>query len=334
MKSLPLGYEGFAMIDENTLRRWAKDLGFAKTALCRADVFEREKQIVAGQPPIRERQQLRFEPTADYAQARSLAVLLWPYEASPDPKNGTVFVDNYYYASNAAFHAARMLESKLLSAGCFAKANVAYPAKEAAIRAGLGTIGRHSLLITPEYGTRVAIILMATDIQVGKDSPANGRNTCLDCRRCIAVCPVGALDARGMSHPEKCLRNYMMEGQVVPENLREKLGMKLIGCDLCQRVCPMQPKKTYTPTESFTLDEFITSDQAQFAQSVARLSSLVGRNTARPQRVRAQAALLAGNSRNPVYLPVLRNWAEMPFEAVCEHARWAIGKIERETKNA
>jgi len=322
------------MIDENTLRRWAKELGFAQTALCRADDFEREKQMVAAQPPLRERQHLRFEPITDYAQARSLAVLLWPYEASPDPQDGTVFIDSYYYASNAAFHAARMLEEKLLSAGCFAKANVAYPAKEAAIRAGLGIIGRHSLLITPEHGTRVVIILMATDIEAGKDSKAGGRSACLDCRRCIAVCPAGALDTRGMSHPEKCLRNYMMEGQVVPENLREKLGMKLIGCDLCQRVCPMQPKTLYTQTDVFTLEDFVTSDQAQFSQSVVRLSALIGSNTARPQRVRAQAALLAGNSRNPAYLPVLHDWAEMPFEAIREHARWAIGKIEREVENA
>jgi len=319
------------MIDEYSLRQWATQLGFSHAKLCHADAFERERQFVANQPQLRERQQLRFEPAIDYDRVKSIAVLLWPYKPAPNPSSDTVFIDSYYYASNAAFHAAKSLEEQLLSRGCFAKANVSYPAKEAAIRAGLGITGKHSLLITPEYGTRIVIILMVTDINIDKPSSIGRNKSCLGCNRCVTVCPVGALDARGMSHPERCLRNYMMEGTVVPESLREKLGMKLIGCDLCQRVCPMQPVKAYSDSESFVLDDFVTSDQTKFSQSVTKLAALIGRNTARPQRVRAQAALLAGNSENPAYLSVLRSWAQMPFEAVREHAQWAINKIERKT---
>ena len=72
----------------------------------------------------------------------------------------------------------------------------------------------------------------------------------------------------------------------------------------------------------------MTLDQTEFSQAIAKLSCEIGRNAARPQRVRAQAALLAGNSRNARYLPVLREWRNLPFHAVKEHAQWAIEQIE------
>ena len=59
-----------------------------------------------------------------------------------------------------------------------------------------------------------------------------------------------------------------------------------------------------------------------------RLAEEIGRNAARPQRVRAQAALLAGNRRRVSDLPVLRAWAGSTFDAVAEHAAWAIRRIE------
>lgn len=319
------------MIDENTLRAWALDLGFGEAALCEADDFERERLAVERQAPIAERKQLRFYPGADAPQTRSLAVLLWPYAPAPIAGGGRVFVDSYYFASNAAYHAARALEARVQEAGGFAKANVNYPAREAAVRVGMGAIGRNGLLISPRFGTRTVIILMATDIPVtGKSAPARENKGCLNCGRCARACPGGAIDAQGMSHPERCLRNYMMEGVVVPEPVRRKMGMRLIGCDICQRVCPMQPRFETERDEEFTLDMFMTADDRAFSSSVTRLAAQIGRNAARPQRVRAQAALLAGNRRCGADLPVLRGWAQSPFEAVREHARWAIMQIEAE----
>lgn len=314
-------------MDEATLRAWAAQAGFAQSALCSAAEFAQARRVVDGQPPLAERRQLRFDPCGDDSRVKSLLVLLRPYAPAAPAQGGTVFVDSYYFASNAAYHAARALEARLTQAGCYARANVPYPAKEAAVRAGLGVMGQNSLLITPEYGTRVVILLMATDVEVTRvDAPV--RADCLRCGRCAAACTSGALSAQGMCHPERCLRNFMMEGLVVPEALREAIGMRLIGCDICQRVCPMQPACAPARQEALRLDAFVTDDPAAFSSAVARLGEQIGRNAARPQRVRAQAALLAGNSGNPAYLPVLRAWAQSPFEAVREHARWAIDRLQ------
>ena len=141
----------------------------------------------------------------------------------------------------------------------------------------------------------------------------------------------GALEGSGMAHPERCLRNYMMEGMVVPEAARAKMGMKLVGCDMCQRVCPMQTGEESGENMAFQLDDFLTADETAFRESVSRLGGVIGRNMARPQRVRAQAALLAGNRGRARDLDVLRGWVESDFEAVREHAKWAIQQIERHT---
>ena len=321
------------MIDEKKLRTWALELGFCEAALCSAEEFTDEQRLVADQKPLAERKQLRFAPCADDARIQSLFVLLWPYQAVKIPHGDEVFVDSYYFASNAAYHAARELENRLAAAGHFARANVSYPAKRAAVRAGLGKIGRNGLLITPKYGTRVVIILMAVDIQLSVDqiNDVSREISCLECGRCSSVCPSGALSVCGMEFPEKCLRNYTLEGTVVPAETRAQLGNRLIGCDMCQRVCPMQPQSTAVPGEGpvFHLREYMTTDDNLFSQSVSRLAKEIGRNAARPQRIRAQAALIAGNMKAADYLPVLRKWSLSEFEAVRTHSLWAIEQIEK-----
>ena len=131
-----------------------------------------------------------------------------------------------------------------------------------------------------------------------------------------------------MTHPERCMRNFMMEGIVAPETYREKMGTKLLGCDICQRVCPMQPKLDETPSAAPDIDALLTENDVEFSAAVAGLAAVIGRNAARPQRVRAQAAIIAGNLRREKDLTVLRKWADSPFDAVREHARWAIGRIK------
>jgi len=322
------------MIDERILREWALELGFCEAALCSAEEFADERKLVSAQEPLAERRQLRFSPQDDDERIKSLCVLLWPYSEVKQVQGDSVFVDSYYFASNAAYHAARTLEERMIGEGHFAKANVSYPAKRAAIRAGMGVIGRNGLLITPQYGTRVVIILMATDIplQGGTDHSSDKQDACLQCGRCSSFCPSGALGTCGMEKPEKCLRNFTMEGSIVPIETRKQIGIRLIGCDMCQRVCPMQPhdsKETgIEESPVFSLDEFMTLDSVRFSKSVSRLAAQIGRNAARPQRVRAQAALIAGNIKKREYLPVLLQWAQSDFEAVRTHALWAIDQIE------
>jgi len=309
---------------------WARELGFAKAGLCSTASFTEQKETVNHQPELRERRQLRFKPQNECPWATALLVLLWRYQQAPLAQNDdSLFIDSYYAASNQAYQAARRLEEKLINAGFKAEANVSYPAKAAAVRAGLGVIGHHGLLITPEYGSRVVIILLATDAFEPEKADETYAGECLHCGRCVKTCPTGAIDRFGMTHPERCLRNYMLEGIVVPEDKRALMERKLIGCDLCQRVCPMQRGEEAKEDNVFYLEDFLTMDETAFRQSVLRLGNVIGKNAARPQRVRAQAALLAGNRKREQDLAVLRGWEASDFDAVREHAKWAVKQIER-----
>ena len=319
-------------VEKETVCAWACELGFAQAEFCSIEAFSIQQETVLNQPQLSERKQLRFSPEEDASEAKSLLVILWPYAPRRTGCTDDLFVDSYYLASNAAYHAAELLGEKLRDAGHFAKANVPYPAKAAAIRAGLGRIGKNDLFFSDRFGTRVVIVLVLTDINI--DPPLKERvplkATCLSCDRCVKSCPSGALDKNGMTHPERCMRNFMMEGIVVPEHLRERMDMSLIGCDICQRVCPMQPVMEKDHRKRFALESFVTDDSQAFREAVEQLAGEVGRNIARPQRVRAQAALLAGNSGNKKYIPVLQRWEKLPFEAVREHAKWAIQHLEAE----
>ena len=312
------------------IKNWAKELGFCEAALCDASSFDAQKQQVMMQPPLSERKQLKFDPMQENADVKSLMVLLWPYAQCEEAAGREVFIDSYYAASNAAYHAAKHLEEKIRLNGRYARANVSYPAKEAAVRAGLGIIGDHSLLIHPEQGSRVIIILMETDLPVDAEKAVN-RGECLHCGKCAQICPTSAISEKGMIHPERCMRNFMMEGVVVPQKYRSLMKERMLGCDLCQRVCPMQ-HKTKEVGGKWLLDDFLTDDPNVFSASVRRLAQEIGRNAARPQRIRAQAALLCGNIGCADDLPVLRTWADSDFEAVREHSRWAITQIENREK--
>ena len=100
------------MIECGQLRAWAKELGFAQTAFCSLEGFERERSLIAQQQQLAERRQLRFFPEEDAPLGKSLAVLIWPYEPAASETDEELFIDSYYFASNAAYQAARELEDR------------------------------------------------------------------------------------------------------------------------------------------------------------------------------------------------------------------------------
>ena len=100
--------------------------------------------------------------------------------------------------------------------------------KMIALRAGTGWIGRNNLLVHPEYGSRIRIATVLTDIPLKTDTPAEGG--CGECRKCISVCPVSAL---GNTHEEwdriACLEKLKYFSKTY------NIGQYI--CGLCVKVC-------------------------------------------------------------------------------------------------
>jgi len=83
--------------------------------------------------------------------------------------------------------------------------------RHAAVAAGLGVFGRHNLVISPRFGTRVIFTAVLTDMELTTD-PAVEEDLCNQCGLCVDACPANALDEEGKTEDLKCLRVYQPFG--------------------------------------------------------------------------------------------------------------------------
>lgn len=111
--------------------------------------------------------------------------------------------------------------------------------REHAARAGLGWIGKHTLLIHPTLGSWVFLGGIATTLKI---PVPRGQEVVMDhcgsCTRCIEACPTGAITERSVD-ASRCISYLTIEHRGdVAEELADKLGGWVFGCDVCQEVCP------------------------------------------------------------------------------------------------
>ena len=111
--------------------------------------------------------------------------------------------------------------------------------KQLAVEAGLGWIGRQSLLVTPRHGTYVLLgELLLTDEADAYDAPFEG-SRCGRCRNCIESCPTGAIVAPKVIDTGRCISCHTIERE--PSGGIDLDGW-IFGCDRCQSCCPPQPE--------------------------------------------------------------------------------------------
>ena len=111
--------------------------------------------------------------------------------------------------------------------------------KQLAVEAGLGWIGRQSLLVTPRHGTYVLLgELLLTDDADAYDPPFEG-SRCGRCHNCIESCPTGAIVAPKVIDTGRCISCHTIEKEPT-----EGIGLDgwIFGCDRCQSCCPHNQK--------------------------------------------------------------------------------------------
>ena len=119
--------------------------------------------------------------------------------------------------------------------------------KQLAVEAGLGWIGRQSLLITPEFGTFILLGELVIDQEVDcYDLPFEG-SRCGECHRCIEACPNSAILPTKCIDARRCISRLTIEKEEDNTHRREDLNGWIFGCDECQSCCP---HNRTTPTAS------------------------------------------------------------------------------------
>ena len=113
-------------------------------------------------------------------------------------------------------------------------------------RAGLGFIGKNTMLIQPGEGSFSFLAGMITDAEVKMDletPPLNFKNGCGVCRRCIDACPTLAIVEPHVVDARKCISYLTIEKRgLLPRSERRDIGDWVFGCDVCQDVCPFNSK--------------------------------------------------------------------------------------------
>jgi epoxyqueuosine reductase len=115
------------------------------------------------------------------------------------------------------------------------------PLKTLAVRSGLAAYGRNNICYIPGFGSYLRLVGFFTDLPCPHDQwrPPSMMEICRSCSRCLNACPTGAIDRdRFLLHGERCL-TYLNENTApLPDWLKASWHNCLIGCLLCQRVCP------------------------------------------------------------------------------------------------
>ena len=120
--------------------------------------------------------------------------------------------------------------------------------KQLAVEAGLGWIGRQSLLVMPDLGSYVVLgELLLTDQTDRYDTPYAGSG-CGACRRCVEHCPTGAIVSDRVVDTNRCIACHTIERQPAAE---VTLDGWIFGCDACQNACPWNDRTPQHRNPSF-----------------------------------------------------------------------------------
>lgn len=208
--------------------------------------------------------------------------------------------------------------------------------REFAVLAGLGWVGKNTLLLNKPAGSYFFLAALLTDLELTADAPF-ATDHCGTCRACLDACPTQAFPQPYVLDATKCISYLTIElRDAVPLELRAGMGDWLFGCDVCQDVCPwnhraplsgevaFQPRADENPVN---LIELFALDDAGFKQRF-RHSPLW---RAKRRGILRNAAIVLGNQNNEQVIPALIRGLQDTEPLVRGAAAWALGKISHTT---
>lgn len=333
---------------------FARDAGFAAVRFCRPDavpqVADRLSRFVTqgyhGQMGwMAERMGWRGDPAALWPAARSVVMLAENYAPDHDPLAVLDQRDRAaisVYAQGRDYH--DVVKKRLKKVGRWmidqspgAEIKVFVDTapvmeKPLAQAAGLGWQGKHTNLLSRDFGNWVFLGAIFTTLEMAPDAPEVSH--CGSCTACLDVCPTDAFPAPYQLDARRCISYLTIEHSgPVDLNLRGKLGNRIYGCDDCLAVCPWNKFAITAKDQRLTarddlrapaLVELVGLDDAAFR---ARFSGSPIKRIGRDRFVR-NVLYAIGNSGDPALAGHADPLRSDPDATVADAADWAVQALK------
>ncbi|MDP5275020.1 tRNA epoxyqueuosine(34) reductase QueG [Chengkuizengella axinellae] len=342
---------------KDEIKQAASSLGIDKIGFASADPFLELKQILINhrekgfesgfeEPDLDK----RTHPNLTFDQPKSILSIAIAYPSKlKDPPKSTPGAYRGIISRSAwgeDYH--HVLKKRLLNLENFIKDRVSDVRLESMVdtgvlvdravaeRAGIGWLGKNCAVITPEFGSWVYLGEMITNLPFPPDTPVT--EDCGDCTICIDACPTDALVGSGQLNSNRCISFVTQTKGFVSDELKQKIGNRLYGCDTCQVVCPKNKGKHFTHQPELEPDPeivkpllkpLLTLSNREFKEKYG-FSAAAWRGKKPIQR---NAVTALGIFKDQSAIPILKDiLIKDQRPELREAAAWSLGKIStRET---
>ena len=335
------------------LRAQALTLGFDAVGVARAETSDRAREglirflaqgFQGDMGWMAETAERRAAPKAMWAQARSAIVLAANYGPAHDPltdlarkHSGTISV----YARHKDYHDVVKKRLKALARWLVATHGGEVKVfvdtaplleKPLAQSAGLGWQGKHTNLVSREFGSWLFLGTILTTLDLEPD--ASGDDHCAACTRCLDICPTKAFPEPYRLDARRCISYLTIEHKGhIAEEFRAPMGNRIYGCDDCLAVCPWNKFAAETRHAEFApradltapaLAELVCLDEPAFR---ARFAGSPVKRIGRDRFVR-NALIALGNAGDPGLAPRAEALLDDPSPLVRAMAVWALRRLD------
>ncbi|RAQ94159.1 epoxyqueuosine reductase [Thermogemmatispora tikiterensis] len=294
--------------------------------------------------------EVRLDPRLRFAWASSVMILAAPHTyPDPGPPSGGVRIGQvarkFWVREPDPFLLKRLLEPHIAALkevasrlGVRVRDYVEQgplPLNLYAVLSGRFWRGYNAMPNSTDFGTRVTLTCLLTDIALDRFPPPSHPDRCGECRRCLSSCPTGALLGDRRVDLRLCISYWTTSYQgVIPLAFRPAIGNWLLGCDVCQDVCPWNWKTERLPQwwKGFSVDpELAHPDLCDALLLSTRDFALKYRQSAFERLGRVQIArnalIVLANTGEQVYAPLVKQAAADPAPVIRATASWALLRL-------
>ena len=341
------------------IKDFALDLGYSKVGIAPAAGFPDHVEAVLSRREhygfFIDNPQRNFTGGADPAaglmpSAKSIISLVYDYATCAFPEKllrciGRIYLARCYLAPPQRINGSRhsLFLSFLRQRGCEIGEVITLPERRAAARAGTATFGCNTFAYAEGSGSFIMLATFVVDKELEYDAPNTEIPCPPGCSACMKACPTGALHKPLHLNPYKCLAfNAWMnqEGRFpgadehIPPEIREKMGTRVHGCDICQEACPRNKAKLsqqmpHDPfldriADGFSLPELLSLSDEFYR---TRVQPIMYNYIKHKKYFQRNAAVALGNLGDPRHVPDLEAALSNTEELVRGYAAWGLGRI-------